>query len=60
MREAIPALPQYVFMAWCSAKRGTGANLPLPLRETKWWDSGEDCMSKSFMTSTLSQTLFGR
>jgi hypothetical protein len=31
MRGAIPSLPQYVFMAWCSVKNSTGTNLPLLL-----------------------------
>jgi hypothetical protein len=30
MRGAIPPLPQYAFMAWCSVKKGTGRTLPLP------------------------------
>jgi hypothetical protein len=30
MRGAIPPLPQYAFMAWCSVK-STGTTLPLPL-----------------------------
>jgi len=29
MREAIPPLPQYAFMAWCSVE-STGITLPLP------------------------------
>jgi len=29
MRRAIPPLPQYAFMAWCSLK-STGATLSLP------------------------------
>jgi hypothetical protein len=30
MHEAIPPLPQYTFMAWCSVKKITGTTLPLP------------------------------
>jgi hypothetical protein len=31
MRGSIPSFPQYAFMVWCSAKKITGATLPLPL-----------------------------
>jgi hypothetical protein len=31
MREAIPQLPQYAFMTWCSAKNSTGTTLPFTL-----------------------------
>jgi hypothetical protein len=31
MRGAIPQLPQYAFMAWCSVEKNTWTNLPLPL-----------------------------
>jgi hypothetical protein len=31
MRGTIIQLPQYAFMAWCSVKKKTGTNLPLPL-----------------------------
>jgi hypothetical protein len=30
MGGAVPPLPQYAFMAWCSARGSTGTNLPLP------------------------------
>jgi hypothetical protein len=29
MNGAIPPLPQYAFMAWCSVKRSTGTTLPM-------------------------------
>jgi hypothetical protein len=29
MYGAIPPLPQYAFMAWCSVKKNTGTTLPL-------------------------------
>jgi hypothetical protein len=29
MRGAIPPIPQYAFMAWCSVKKTTGITLPL-------------------------------
>jgi hypothetical protein len=28
MREALPPLPQYASMVWCSVKKSTGTNLP--------------------------------
>jgi hypothetical protein len=31
IRGALPSLPRYAFMAWCSAKKSTGTTLPLPL-----------------------------
>jgi hypothetical protein len=32
MHGAVPSLPQYAFMAWCSVKeKSTGITLPLPL-----------------------------
>jgi hypothetical protein len=31
MSGAIPPLPQYAFMAWCSVTKNTGTSLPLPL-----------------------------
>jgi hypothetical protein len=34
MRGVILPLPQYAFMAWCSVKKNTGTNLPLPNRFT--------------------------
>jgi hypothetical protein len=30
MRRAMPPLPQYAFMVWCSVKKGTGTSLTLP------------------------------
>jgi hypothetical protein len=30
MGGAVPPLPQYAFMAWCSIRRSTGTTLPLP------------------------------
>jgi len=46
MREAIPPLPQYAFMAWCSVK-STGATLPFTFTYCikqgggDGWDVGE-------------------
>jgi len=31
MRGAIPPLPHYTFMAWCSVKKNTGSTLPFNL-----------------------------
>jgi len=30
MLGALPPLPRYAFMAWCSVKKSTGTTLPLP------------------------------
>jgi len=41
MNGAIPPLPQYALMAWCSVK-STGTTLPLPLHVVltpTWFDS---------------------
>jgi hypothetical protein len=38
MGGAVPSLPQYAFMAWCSFRGSTGTTLPLPFyckRRTK-------------------------
>jgi hypothetical protein len=32
MRVAIPPLPQFAFIVWCSVKKGRGTNLSSPLR----------------------------
>jgi hypothetical protein len=43
MRGAIPPLPQYAFMVWCSVKKITGTTLALPIpyriayRKKKLW-----------------------
>jgi len=31
MGGAVPSLPQYAFMAWCSFRGSIGTTLPLPL-----------------------------
>jgi hypothetical protein len=31
----------------------------MDLRRRKWQEAGEDCIMRSFITSTLYQTLFG-
>jgi hypothetical protein len=31
MGGAVPPLPQYAFMTWCSVRGSTGTTLPLPL-----------------------------
>jgi hypothetical protein len=31
MGGALPPLPQYAFMAWCSVRESTGTTLPLAL-----------------------------
>jgi hypothetical protein len=59
MRGAIPLLPQYVFMECCLIKHRDKFNFTLPVREMKWWEAGEDCIMRSFITSTLHQVLLG-
>jgi hypothetical protein len=49
MLGAIPSLPQYALMAWCSVKKkSTGATLPLPcpqeLRTSPVWSLGLGCL----------------
>jgi hypothetical protein len=34
MHGAVPPLPQYAFMVWCSVKKSTGTTLPLPFTFT--------------------------
>jgi hypothetical protein len=36
MRGAIPPLPKYAFMAWCSVKRSTGTTLLSTFYEYNW------------------------
>jgi hypothetical protein len=45
MRGAMPPLPQYAFMAWCSVKKSTGTALPLPL------SYGPSYLESVFLTS---------
>jgi len=43
MREAIPPLTQYAFMAWCLVKaQGEGVDcMHLPQERDQWWNSNE-------------------
>jgi len=50
MCGAIPSHPQYAFTAWCSLKAQGQLYLTLPLRGRKWWEAGEDCVMRSFIT----------
>jgi len=58
MRKAIPPLPNYASMAWCSVKIGTGTTLPFTLnyitfttrnRTLKWF------CTRKFNTKTMEQ-----
>jgi hypothetical protein len=42
MRGAIPPLPQYAFMAWCSIGKSTGTTLPLP-STFEYYTTGRNC-----------------
>jgi hypothetical protein len=53
MREDIPPLPQYAFLAWCSVKKSTGTNLTLLLRERNQREDRENYISYYYLLTYL-------
>jgi hypothetical protein len=56
MSGAIPPLPQYAFMAWCSVQ-AQGYLYLLTFRGGKWQGAGEDCIMRSYINFTVLDTL---
>jgi len=60
MPGAIPLLPQYAFMAWCSDKKSTGTSLPLllPPQTLSWYVRTASFRQKLIQLSLLQAYVF--
>jgi hypothetical protein len=57
MRGAIPPLPQYAFMVWCSVKESIGTTLLLPPHFTHYyrtWKSSRTCNTQKLEHAMVS------